>query len=334
MYKFSLLSMKLPKAITQKNKTKQISTPVSYYFSSIFIQQQNKSWFVIGRKLHWHYPVWHFPVFWRLSSLLFYFLIIFSYWINHNVLQSWSFLLSVVKSNKHQTKLLWRLRKYHMAKSVWTTSWVKVTLGNCEIQVQKTWKSNSVVEKQLSMYKTSGWIPSVKHKYIKSSIQQFKTKSKVKNCFILLTSQTNFTSHINIFSGVVLITFSQEEYLMQSKLGMEEKESIVSFLVYHFWKAFWSKHWTIGVVPMFLLASCFFPPVYLVWDFSVIEIHVFYKCRVITLAKDCWGWNFFLRFIFILNHQRIAANYTNTRNLSVFKYKKADNINDVNGNTG
>lgn len=142
-----------------------------------------------------------------------------------------------------------------MAKSVWTTSWVKVTLGNCEIQVQKTWKFNSVVEKQLSMYKTSGWIPSVKHKYIKSNIQQFKTKNKVKNCFILLTSQTNFTSHINLFSGVVLITFSQEEYLMQSKLGMEEKESIVSFWVYHFCKAFWSKHWTIGVVPMFLLAS-------------------------------------------------------------------------------
>lgn len=74
----------------------------------------------------------------------------------------------------------------------------------------------------------------------------------------MLTSQTNFTSHINLFSGVVLITFSQEEYLMQSKLGMEEKESIVSFWVYHFCKAFWSKHWTIGVVPMFLLAS--FPP--------------------------------------------------------------------------
>lgn len=116
-----------------------------------------------------------------------------------------------------------------MAKSVWTTSWVKVTLGNYDIQVQKTWKFSSVVEKQLSMYKTSGWIPSVKHKYIKSNIQQFKTKNKVKNCFILLTSQTNFTSHINLFSGVVLITFSQEEYLMQSKLGMEEKESIVSF---------------------------------------------------------------------------------------------------------
>lgn len=144
------------------------------------------------------------------------------------------------------------------------------------------------------MYKTSGWIPSVKHKYIKSNIQQFKTKNKVKNCFILLTSQTNFTSHINLFSGVVLITFSQEEYLMQSKLGMEEKESIVSFWVYHFCKAFWSKHWTIGVVPMFLLASSPPPPpVYLVWDFSVIEKYVFYKCRVITLAKACWGWNIF-----------------------------------------
>lgn len=326
MYKFSLLPMKLPKAISQK---KQISTSVSNYFSNIFIQQQNKSWFVIGRKLHWHYPV-----LWRLSSLLFYFLIFFSYWINHNVLQSWSFLLSVVKRNKHQTKLLWRLRKYHMAKSVWTTSWVKVTLGNCEIQVQKTWKSNSVVEKQLSMYKTSGWIPSVKHKYIKFNIQQFKTKNKVKNCFILLTSQTNFTSHINLFSGVVLITFSQEEYLMQSKLGMEEKESIVSFLVYHFWKAFWSKHWTIGVVPMFLLASCFFPPCLFSlgfqgsWNTCVLQV------QGNNTGKRLLGMEFFLRFIFILNHQRIAANYTNSRNLSVFKYKKADNINDVNGNTG
>lgn len=219
-----------------------------------------------------------------------------------------------------------------MAKSVWTTSWVKVTLGNCEIQVQKTWKFNSVVEKQLSMYKTSGWIPSVKHKYIKSNIQQFKTKNKVKNCFILLTSQTNFTSHINLFSGVVLITFSQEEYLMQSKLGMEEKESIVSF---------WSFLQSILVKTLnnwggSYVSVGFFPPlspVYLVWDFSVIEKYVFYKCRVITLAKACWGWNFFLRFIFILNHQRIAASYTNTRNLSVIKYKKADNINDVNGNT-